>query len=512
MKPFYTGLSAVAVFSACATAGASAMVGPTLTAGLALQRAHALSAAPNFSGVHTFTVITQSKAEKDVAAVATYFQSYGMSVRMLSHTKNLLVSGSYSQALRAGHTSLQTLSVRSETFTRATRQPSFPAAIARLIAGTSITPGLHFHPMSVLSLPQPRTFPGPATTGYRPADIAAIYDINPVYSSGISGKGVNVAIAACSDVTSSDVVQFGRDFRLPALQLTKIYVDGSAGAAVDGEAILDAERVYGTAPNAKIYEYLAPDCTDSEIIDVFTQIAEDSSKYHFSGASFSYGQNESNYAAAGLSTVLVDESAAIAQLTAAGVPLFVASGDSGSWNNELQPDVSYPASDTNAIAVGGTTLIETSSNTRSSETGWSGSGGGVSTVFSAPVWQQSLGGAASHVYKNVPDVSMLADPYTGAAMYAPDAFGIAGEFPIGGTSVSAPTFNGIWALINGARASYGLPNVTNVGQKIYSHGYDCIDVITGGNGVYNATYGYDNTTGLGVPDVAKLVADARYTM
>ena len=502
MKSFSAGLSAVAVFPACATTGASAMVGPTLTSQLALQRAHTLSAAPNLSGVHTFTIITQSKADKDVAAVAKYFASFGMSVRMLSHTKNLQVTGTYGQAQRAGHTTLQTLSMRNETFTRATRQPSFPAAIAKLIAGTSITPGLHFHPMSVISLPLAHTLYGPASTGYRPADIAGIYDINSVYSSGVSGKGVNVAIAACSDVTTSDVAQFGKDFHLPALQLTKIYVGGAAGTPVDGEAILDAERVYGTAPGAKIYEYLAPNCTDAEIIDVFTRIAEDSSTYHFSGASFSYGQNESAYAAAGLSTVLIDESAAIAQLTAAGVPLFVSSGDSGSWNNELQPDVSYPASDTNAIAVGGTTLIENSSNARLAETGWSGSGGGVSSVFSAPSYQQFLSGAASHTYKNVPDVSMLADPYTGAAMFAPDAFGISGEFPMGGTSVSAPTFNGIWALMNSARASWGEPPVTNAGQKIYSHNYDFVDITSGDNGAYSAGYGYDNMTGLGVPDVA----------
>jgi kumamolisin len=120
----------------------------------------------------------------------------------------------------------------------------------------------------------------------------------------------------------------------------------------------------------------------------------------------------------------------IAELAAAGVPLFVSSGDARAWNNEFQPDVSYPASDTNAIAVGGTTVLETTVRNRLSETGWSDSGGGVSSIFSPPTYQFGLSGAASHVYKNVPDLAMLADPYAGAATFAPDAFGSAGEVPV----------------------------------------------------------------------------------
>ncbi len=117
---------------------------------------------------------------------------------------------------------------------------------------------------------------------------------------------------------------------------------------------------------------------------------------------------------------------------------------------------------------------------------------------------------ASNVYKNVPDVSLLADPYTGTAMYAPDAFGVSGEFPVGGTSVSAPTFNGVWALMNSYRHSLGLTNVPTPAKNIDSHSYDFVDVIAGGNGAYNAKYGYDNVTGLGVPDVARILADSRW--
>jgi kumamolisin len=507
MKALYGGLSAVVVFSVCATTAASAMIGPTAASAIALQRAHALTNVPNLSAIHTFTIITRSKADKDVAKVAGYFKGFGMSVQTLPNTKNLLVTGTYAQASRAGRTSLQTTRLRTESVVRTSSRPSFPAGIANLVAATSISPGLHYRPMSIISAPRIQSFFGPAATGYGPADIAAIYNINPVYAAGINGGGVNVAIAACSDVTVADVTAFGNDFHLPPLQFTKTFVGGAAPGYVDGEAILDVERVYATAPGATIFEYLAPDCTDAEIVDVFARIAEDSAIYHFSGASFSYGQNESEYAAEGVANDLFDTSAAIAELAAAGVPLFVSSGDTGSWNNEFQPDVSYPASDTNAIAVGGTTVLETTVRNRLSETGWTGSGGGVSSIFSIPGYQYGLAGTASRVYKNVPDVAMLSDPYTGAATYAPDAFGVSGEVPLGGTSVAAPTFNGVWVLVNSARHAYGRPNLTSAGQALYSHARDFYDVSVGDNGAYNAKPGYDNMTGLGAPDVARLVLD-----
>ncbi len=507
MKALYAGMAAGVVFSLCATVGASAMTGPTAASALALQQARSRSNVPNLGAIHTFTILTRSKADNDVAAVAAYFKAFGMSVQTLKNTKNLLVTGTYAQAERAGHTSLQTTHLRGESVVRTASRPTFPASIANLVAGTSISPGLHYRPMSIISAPRVQSFFGPAATGYTPSDIASIYNANPVYAAGINGSGVNVAIAACSDVTVADVTQFGSDFHLPPLQFTKTYIDGSAPGYVDGEAILDAERVYATAPGAKIFEYLAPDCTDAEIVDVFARIAEDSATYHFSGASFSYGQNESEYAAQGVANDLFDTSAAIAELAAAGVPLFVSSGDSGAWNNEFQPDVSYPASDTNAIAVGGTTVLETTVRNRLSETGWAGSGGGISSIFSVPSYQYGLAGAASRVYKNVPDVAMLADPYTGAATYAPDAFGLPGEIPMGGTSVATPTFNGVWALVNSARHAHGKANVTGAAAALYLHARDFYDVIVGDNGVYPAKAGYDNMTGLGAPDITRLVSD-----
>ena len=84
MNSFYAGLSAAVLISACATAEASAMTGPTFNAELALQHARTTAAVPNLSGIHTFSIITRSKADKDVAAVASYFKAFGMSVRTLA--------------------------------------------------------------------------------------------------------------------------------------------------------------------------------------------------------------------------------------------------------------------------------------------------------------------------------------------------------------------------------------------------------------------------------------------
>lgn len=310
---------------------------------------------------------------------------------------------------------------------------AFPPAIARLVEATSFVPGAHARPLFV----KPALVPNGPANGYGPADIANLYDIAPVYAAGIVGSSQTVAVAACSSVSLGDLAGYDALFGLPAKHyLTTVHVDGTS-TAQDGEATLDVERVHGTAPGAAIRLYLAPNCAFDEIVDMFARIAEDDAKYHFAAVSHSYGFNEGDFAADGLTQSLYDESAALAEIAKQGTPLFVSSGDGGSWNDlgiENATDVSFPASDPSVLAVGGTTVEAGTLGTRLFEHGWTGSGGGVSGVFAIPPYRAATPGLASGSYKNVPDVSMLADPYAGAT----EVFALGGgTFPIGGTSVSA---------------------------------------------------------------------------
>lgn len=465
----------------------------------AAGRAVAVAEPATLNAVRQFTVLPTSTTTTDIATLRSYFERYGFTVAVSPNLKHLILTGTLASAGRAANATFRSFASGAETVVRATPF-RFPASIARLIKATSFVPGAHARPMSVR--PSLVTM-GPAN-GYGPSDIASIYDIASVYGAGNVGASQTVAVAACSSIAASDLARYDALFGLPKPKLTIVPVDGTT-TTQDGEAILDVERVHGTAPGAAIRLYLAPNCAFSELVDVFAKIAEDDVTYRFAAVSHSYGFPEGDYAADGLNPSLLDESAALAEVAKQHTPIFASSGDGGSWNDlgiENATDVNYPASDASVIAVGGTTVEAGSAGTRLFEHAWTGSGGGASGVFPIPTYQTSTPGLASSVAKNLPDVSMLADPFTGAT----EVFALGGgTFPIGGTSVSAPTFAGVWTLVAQARATAGHAPIGNVAAAIYARRDSFLDITGGGNGYYVAKPGYDNVTGLGVPDVAKLV-------
>lgn len=169
-----------------------------------------------------------------------------------------------------------------------------------------------------------------------------------------------------------------------------------------------------------------------------------------------------------------------------GVAITVSSGDSGYG-------VQFPASSPHVTAVGGTSLVRASNTRGWSETVWNGAGSGCSTVYAKPTWQHDGLCAA----RTVADVSAIADPNTGIAMYGPVTARRSGWMVFGGTSVAAPLVAGIYG-VNGGSANYG--------ADPYSHTSALFDVTSGSNGSCGGTYlctgavGYDGPTGLGTPN------------
>jgi subtilase family serine protease len=135
----------------------------------------------------------------------------------------------------------------------------------------------------------------------------------------------------------------------------------------------------------------------------------------------------------------------------ANVAFVAASGDSGA-------PVIYPAASPNVLAVGGTTLTLTSSNNWSSETAWSGSGGGISAVEKLPSYQPGTysngSNSGTSTMRMNPDVSYDANPNTGFAVY--DSFPVSGAggpwIQVGGTSDAAPQWAGLVAIADQGRA------------------------------------------------------------
>jgi kumamolisin len=191
------------------------------------------------------------------------------------------------------------------------------------------------------------------------------------------------------------------------------------------------------------------------------------------------------------------------------VNVFVSSGDAGSnpdstGHSPTGPlQAEYEASDTAVIGVGGTSLmLNTADGSVAEEDGWTGSGGGDSIFFDRQPWQQGAG-VPDGTQRCVPDVGMVADPNTGAFLV------LHGQ-PVGtgGTSWSAPVWAGICALINEARQNAGLSALPFLNPLIYPllGTASFRDVTSGSNGQFMAGPGYDRVTGLGVPNVAELVA------
>jgi pseudomonalisin/xanthomonalisin len=179
---------------------------------------------------------------------------------------------------------------------------------------------------------------------------------------------------------------------------------------------------------------------------------------------------------------------------AQGQTFSVSTGDSGSKECGTVAGASYPASSPYVIAVGGTTLYTDVTGHYGGETVWSGTGGSPSLVEPQPGWQN---GIVPSTHRGLPDIAFDADPYSGAIIVVNGS-----NSQYGGTSLASPLFVGSWARIQTANnAKLGFP-----ASWIYSHGAQMTpafhDVISGSNGDYSATTGWDYTTGYGSFDVA----------
>jgi subtilase family serine protease len=168
----------------------------------------------------------------------------------------------------------------------------------------------------------------------------------------------------------------------------------------------------------------------------------------------------------------------------AGIAITVSTGDSGYG-------VQFPASAPGVIAVGGTHLVRATGGW--SETAWSGGGSGCSTMYKKPDWQHDTDCA----YRMESDISAVADPATGVAVYGPAFGNLSGWLVFGGTSVSAPLVGGIYAAYD---------NRPTAAQNIwYSATTGKTDVTSGSNGSCGVVYfctagtGYDGPTGWGTP-------------
>jgi hypothetical protein len=349
--------------------------------------------------------------------------------------------------------------------------------------------------------------------GYTPAQIRKAYGFDQIkLANGVTadGAGQTIAIVTAyndpkilSDVHTFDVAMGLTDnFTLSAVSQTGGKVSSLAtDAGWAGETALDVEWAHAIAPKAKI---LLVEAKSASLSNMLTAVDYARHAAGVSVVSMSWGADEfwsEAYYDKYFTTPTGHQ----------GVTFVAASGDEGSWWGP-----SWPSSSSNVLAVGGTTLNLNSTGTIGSETGWSGSGGGVSSYEYEPTYQanaQRTGARAA------PDVSYDANPYTGFAFYnsVNDGSGRVGWGVVGGTSAGAPQWAALVAIANQGRAAVGkgsldgstgtLPMLYSLynNKSAYSAAFN--DVTLGRSSFwYSAHTGYDAVTGLGTPKAAGVVS------
>jgi subtilase family serine protease len=312
--------------------------------------------------------------------------------------------------------------------------------------------------------------------GYSPSEVQAAYNMGPLYAGGFDGTGETIVItdAFGSATIQEDAQVFSAIYGLPPVNLQIAKAPGLSNnpkdvkLGWDGETTLDVEWAHAMAPGAAIVLVLA---TDRASLDEAINYAV----VHHLGNTISNSWSSIE----GLGNpAQFDRVNRILEMAAVqGIDVNFATGDNGDEVVQVGfPTVDFPASSPFATGVGGTSL---SLAPNLFQTGWGnnltrisetsalqnapvnppvslgfvfGAGGGASSIYARPSFQSGLSIPGNT--RLVPDIAMLADPYTGVEIIQT----IGGQLTvgvIGGTSLATPLFSGIMAVA-AQKAGHGL--------------------------------------------------------
>ena len=346
------------------------------------------------------------------------------------------------------------------------------------------------------------------------------FDFRHAYAPGVTldGSGQNVALVEFDGYFASDIIAYEQEtgeaqqLGLPFVNLFNVPIDGGVGTPGGGgvEVSLDIEMIVAMAPGVStIYVY---ECPVPIIDDVLSRIATDDSSSQISASWF--------YPIDATSLQLYQE------FGAQGQSFFNCEGDGDAYANGVFPPCDVPYITT----VGGTELSMTNKAlTYVSDVVWQegyeppggnpqdsgnvGTGGGISTIYPIPVWQQGINMTTNHgstSFRNAPDVALTAQSIW-------DIFGDGQATEVGGTSAAAPLWAGFTALVNQQAHVYASKPVGFINPAVYAIGKsanyaNCFhDVVVGNNtnaaspSNFFACPGYDLCTGWGTPTGSNLI-------
>ncbi len=385
--------------------------------------------------------------------------------------------------------------------------PTIPAALRAAVVGATQLNSRRI-PMN-LDVPE---------GGMTASDLESLYDIRPLVDQGLDGSGQTVAVFSGDTFNQSDINAFDAEHNISgAPPVQKVEIQGGQVPFQGGdpavEVDLDIEVIQELAPRAQIVNYELQCCTiNSFSVGIDKIVADGRAKL----VNFSYGACEALFGSS-----LPGQDQSFAAAAAAGVTVFAASGDAGSYACQRQDPtnhslgVSWPGSSPNVLSVGGTYVDLRQDGTRLDEAGWeqplelAGGGGGLSMLFARPSWQTGVAGIDnqySNGKRQVPDVAAAASADSGYSIVSQGQ-----NVQEGGTSAAAPLWTGSFVLIDElARRQLGhlLPFIAPLLYRAAARDPSAFyDVTFGGNRFYSAGPGWDYATGIGTPDMAVLARD-----
>jgi subtilase family serine protease len=425
-------------------------------------------------------------------------------------------------------------------------------ASAALLSGVALTPVVAAEPLHtnvidthLLTTP-PTTSQCIALFGihcYAPAQFVKAYDLAPLHTHGIDGRGETIAIVDSfgSPTISHDLHVFDQTFGLPDPPALTIIQPAGAVPPFDPtnsdmvgwaeETTLDVEWTHVFAPGAKILLVETP-VSETEGVTGFPQIVQ-AENYVINRnmadvISQSFGATENTFPS---KSSLLNLRSAFFNAYAHHVTVLGASGDAGATDYQLNASDlytfrvnSWPSSDPLVTSVGGTQLLLDDAGNRLApdvvwNDGFGAGGGGVSKVFSRPDFQDGVRNVVDG-RRGTPDISMSAAVDGAVIFYYTFVPGREGYHLVGGTSEASPEFAGVVAMADQmAHHRLGLinPRLYDLSRSDHS---GIVDVTMGNNTFgpftnsdgktytvvgYNAGRGYDLASGVGTIDAAWFV-------
>jgi subtilase family serine protease len=366
----------------------------------------------------------------------------------------------------------------------------------------------------VASGKDPKTSPdgvGGASGGTGPSGSWRGKDFRNAYAPGVTltGTGQRVGLVEFDGYYASDIATYASQSGLPSVPLTNVLVGGFSGVPGSGvnnvfEVSLDIEMAASMAPGLAqimVYETSSYGLGD----EMLNQMATDNLAQQLSCSWwFSYNPTTAQI---------------FQEFAAQGQSFFIASMDNDAYNAQAGDGVLPPLDYPYTTVVGGTSLTTSTGGAWSSERVWNfnngtGSGGGISSTYPIPSWQQSVNMSAnggSTNWRNIPDVACVASGFY--VVYNNNTTTTSGW----GTSFATPLWAGFAALASQQAASNGLPRLGFLNPLIYQIGQSSFyggafhDITTGNNTnstsptEFFATAGYDLCTGWGTPNGTNLI-------